>query len=475
VSKVKQLFTMRRALTDPRLMGNVMPGDSWLPYRVLAIAAMGEELTPDERVVFQKFTGRDREPGQRVKEFCTIGGRRSGKTVLDGAMATYLSSCVDYSGVLRKGESGVCLALAQTQQVARQLLEFVEENLLGSEILRQRFVRRTFELVELTGNITVEVRPVSAKKLRGPTFISLICDELAHWQTEEFYQDPDIAIFGAARPGMLTMRAAGWGMVIMASSPFIRRGELWNMFDNHYGPKGKPEYLVAKGATREFNPLVPQEEIDRELERDPETNRAEYLAEFRSDLEEFVRREAVESCISKHVLERPWAYGTTYYAFIDPATGSGSDSWTLCIGHVKNGNIIVIDLLREWRPPFKAHEVVEEICGLCKSYCINKIISDKTGKWVEDQFTYKGGLILETSAKAKHDLYVNLLPYVNSIRIELLDHPRSIMQLLALERSRTRIDHPPRQNDDLINAIAGVADIAIGKYGNYLSDYSLWC
>jgi hypothetical protein len=39
------------------------------------------------------------------------------------------------------------------------LLGFVEENLLGSEILRQRFVRRTAELVELTGNIQVEVRP----------------------------------------------------------------------------------------------------------------------------------------------------------------------------------------------------------------------------------------------------------------------------------------------------------------------------
>jgi hypothetical protein len=71
-------------------------------------------------------------------------------------------------------------------------------------------------------------------------------------------------------------------LTIMASSPFIRRGELWRMFDKHYGAKGGSDYLVARGTTREFNPLVPQDEIDRELERDPETNRAEYLAEFRS-------------------------------------------------------------------------------------------------------------------------------------------------------------------------------------------------
>jgi hypothetical protein len=126
---IRQLFTMREALADPRLLGSVMPGDSWLPHRTLAIAAMGEELSNEERAIYKQFTGRDREPGQRVKEFCTIGGRGSGKTVLNGAMAAYSSSCVDYSGKLRKGEPGIYLCLAQTQQVAKQLLEFVEENL----------------------------------------------------------------------------------------------------------------------------------------------------------------------------------------------------------------------------------------------------------------------------------------------------------------------------------------------------------
>ena len=165
---IRQLFTMRQALTDPRLLGGVMPGDSWVPHRVLAIAAMGEELSNEERMIYKQFTGRDREPGQRVKEFATIGGRGSGKTVLNGAMVSYASSCVDYSGKLRPGEPGIYLCLAQTQQVAKQLLEFVETNLLGSEILKQRFVQRTAELVELTNNIRVEVRSASGRKLRGP-------------------------------------------------------------------------------------------------------------------------------------------------------------------------------------------------------------------------------------------------------------------------------------------------------------------
>jgi hypothetical protein len=271
-------------------------------------------------------------------------------------------------------------------------------------------------------------------------------------------------------------------MVIMTSSPSIRRGVLWDMFDGYYG-KDNLDYLVAKGTTREFNPLVPQAEVDRELKLDPYKNKAEYLAEFLESREKFVDPAAVETCISYGVFERPWVYGTTYFAFIDPATGTGPDSFTLCIGHVKNGNIIVIDLLREWRPSeptFKVHEVIDEICNICKSYCtISKIVSDQTGKWLESHFSYQGGMMLETSAKPKHDLYLNLLPYVNSARIELLDAAsicggRAIDQLLNLERGRSKIDHPPRQNDDLINVVAGVADIAIGKYGGYLTDYSLW-
>ena len=296
-----------------------------------------------------------------------------------------------------------------------------------------------------------------------------MCDELAHWQVEEYYQDPDVEILGGARPGMTTMRTEGddWGMVIMTSSPSIRRGVLWSMYDKYYG-KDDDDYLIAHGPTRAFNPLVPQAEIDRALKEDPYKNRAEYLAEFLDSLEKFVDRAAAEACIAHGVFERPWQYGYSYVAFIDPATGSGPDSFTLCIGHVENGDTVVIDLLREWKPqpePFKMHEVIDEICTLCKSYYIHKIISDKTGKWLESHFVHRGSVLLECSAKPKHELYLTMLPYVNSQRIKLLDHQRSIDQLLNLERTRTQIDHPPRQNDDLINAVAGVADIAIGRGG----------
>ena len=71
---MKPRLHIRQALSDPHLLGRSLEGDFWLPWRVLLIAPMGEKLTDDERVIFKQFTGRDREPCQRVNELAVIAG-----------------------------------------------------------------------------------------------------------------------------------------------------------------------------------------------------------------------------------------------------------------------------------------------------------------------------------------------------------------------------------------------------------------
>jgi hypothetical protein len=161
---MRKRVSLRDALSDGDLLAHVMSGPTWEPHRILAMAAMGETLTDAERIVFKKFTGRSHEPGERVSELCFVAGRRTGKTVTMGMLATYLASCCDYSDVLIAGETGVLLALSQDQRVAGQLLSFVEQNLKGSPILGQLIVNRTADAVELKNHIRIEVRPASYKK-----------------------------------------------------------------------------------------------------------------------------------------------------------------------------------------------------------------------------------------------------------------------------------------------------------------------
>jgi hypothetical protein len=66
------------------MLGGVLDGASWTPWRTLMLAAMGEELTEDERLVFNKFTGREREPCHRVEEFVGVKGRRAGGSYCRG-------------------------------------------------------------------------------------------------------------------------------------------------------------------------------------------------------------------------------------------------------------------------------------------------------------------------------------------------------------------------------------------------------
>jgi hypothetical protein len=129
--------------------------------------------------------------------------------------------------------------------------------------------------------------------------------------------------------------------------------------------------------------------IDEATERDPASAAAEYGAQFRTDVESFVNREAVEACVSVGVRERPPVSGVTYSAFVDPGGGS-SDSMTLAIGH-RQDDAIVIDVVRERRPPFSPEDVVLEFSANLNSYRISNVTGDRYGgEWPRERFREHG-------------------------------------------------------------------------------------
>ena len=451
--------TLRKALQDPHLLGNALPGDTWQSWHILLIASMGEELTEDERIIFKQLTGRDREPKQRVDQFVAIVGRRGGKSRSMATKAAYLAGLCDHTDALVPGERGVLLCVALDQRVAKIVLDYCEATFERSPILKQPIANRTQDALELTNGISIEVRPASFRKLRGPTYVAVIADELAFWYVDSSYANPDIEILNAVEPGLATTG----GPLILASSPHARRGVLWDLFKRHYGSDGDPLILVAHGASRTFNPSLPQRVIDRALEKDRARASAEYLAEFRTDIEGFVSLEVVEACVSGYHELGPRS-DVTYRGFIDPSGGS-EDSMTLAIAHKtpKPEEMIVIDVIREARPPFSPEAVVDEFAALCKLYRITKITGDHFGgEFVKEPFR-RHGLSYEIAKQPKSDLYRDLLPLLNSGRIMLPKHDRLVSQIVGLERRVSRagkdsIDHAPHGHDDLANAVAGVAD-----------------
>jgi hypothetical protein len=154
-------------------------------------------------------------------------------------------------------------------------------------------------------------------------------------------------------------------------------------------------------------------------------------------------------------------------AFVDPSGGS-ADSFTLAIAHRVDDNG-VLDLVREFKPPFSPDQVVGEIAQTLDAYGIDTIQGDRyAGQWPVERFRERD-IRYEQNAKPKSDLYRDALPLINSGRIELLDHKGLVSQICALERRTARggrdsIDHPPGAHDDLANAALGALVLAAGEF-----------
>ena len=191
---------------------------------------------------------------------------------------------------------------------------------------------------------------------------------------------------------------------------------------------------------------------------DPARASAEYPGIFRTDVERFLSREAVQACVSLGVHERAPIKAHSYIAFVDPSGGS-SDAMTLAIAH-KEGETEILDAMRERKPPFSPKPWLRSSRLSSSPTVAAKVCGDRyAGEWPREQFQ-KRGVFYEPSERSKSELYVDLLPLINSGAVDLLDNDHLVRQIVSLERRTSRggrdsIDHSPGAHDDLANAVAG--------------------
>jgi hypothetical protein len=131
---------------------------------------------------------------------------------------------------------------------------------------------------------------------------------------------------------------------------------------------------------------------------------------------------------------------------------------------------VILDAIREVKPPFSPEAVCVEFADLLKGYRISQVQGDRYGgEWPREQFR-KNGIAYHTAERTRSELYLDLLPLINSRAVDLLDHDRLVTQLCALERRTSRggkdsIDHGPGGHDDIANAAAGALVRAMALRG----------
>lgn len=446
-------ITFLSAMNDDLLLGKWFKSKSWDSWRVFTKGLFGEPMTDPEATVFRQHTGRDIPTGP-AREAHIISGRRSGKSLYAGSLACWAATCRDYRPYLKPGERAVVMVLAADKNQARVVFDYISGFFDQVPMLAGLVESKTAESIDLTNRVTIRVQTASFRSLRGRTVAFAVLDEVAFWMNENS-SNPDFEIIAALRPSMVTIPGA---MLIAISSPYARRGVLWDAFQKHYG-KDNDKVLVWKSSTVEMNPSVNRTIIEEAYAADPAAAAAEYGGDFRTDLEAFISQETVESATVKGRTYLPFDARFRHVAFADPAGGSGQDSFTLAIARAE-GKKSVLCRVVEFKPPFSPEETTAACAEILLEYGLTRVVGDHYGgDWPKERFRFHG-VQYSRADQTKSDYYRDMLPLLNGQRVELLDHPRTLGQLLALERSTSRlgkdtISHPPQGHDDLVNSMAG--------------------
>jgi hypothetical protein len=249
-------FTIDRALTDSALLGAAL-GDikTWQTWRVILKAAFGTTLNREEARAFASVAGSRAPPTKRVRELWAIVGRRGGKSRMAAALAVYIACFQQHR--LAKGEVGMVLCLAASQDQAKIVFRYVLAFLESSPILQQEVVNVTRSEITLRNGIVISVHSNSFRTIRGRTLIACIFDEIAYWRDEASAM-PDVETYRAILPSLATTN----GMLIGISTPYRKLGLLHAKFRDHFAVEGD-EVLVVKGGTKNSTRHCPTARLRR--------------------------------------------------------------------------------------------------------------------------------------------------------------------------------------------------------------------
>lgn len=443
------------ALTDVRLLGAALGElSTWRTWRVILKAAFGCRVSPSEAKLFAEVAGGRNVPARRVAELWAIAGRRGGKSRMAAAVATYLATFADHRGKLAPGETGYILVLSPTRSQARAVRDYCEGFIRSSPILAQMLDGEpTAEEIRLKGNIVIAVHANSYRTVRGKTLLACIFDESAFWR-DETSALPDVETYRAVLPALATTG----GMLIGISSPYRRIGLLHTKHRDHFG-QNDDDVLVIQAPTAALNPTINASVIERARASDPESARAEWDAEFRSDISALLDDAVIDAAIDhSRPIELPPRREHTYTAFVDASAGR-HDHFTLCIGHREKDRFIA-DVVRGARPPFDPNEVARDYAKLAREYRCGRIVGDNfAGDWTVQAFK-RADMAYVRAEKVKSALYLESVPWFMRGAISIPNHPRLIRELRLLERrvapsGKDRVDHGQSGSDDYANALVG--------------------
>ena len=345
-----------------------------------------------------------------------------------------------------------------------QIIKSYTRAALGTPMLDHEVGEGTREGFPLSNGVRVRIMTGDFKLVRSYTQIAVIVDEVCFFgYTEESRVRSDTELIRAIRPALLTTH----GKLVCISTKYAPKGWAYTTWKRHFG-SDNGRVLVWDAASRVMNPTLRQEDIDAEIADDPVGARSEYENIWRDDVQTYLPREVVESVVVPGRIELLPRKHIRYVSFVDVSGGRG-DPMALAIGHREEGTRkVVVDLLKQWKPPCNPVLVVGQMADELKRYGLVVTVGDRYAAEFNTQSFRSNGITYLSAEQSKSELYLELIGPICSKEIELPDSEDLVGQIASLER-RTRsggrdvIDHPSGGHDDLSNVVAGLCTCASKK------------
>ena len=219
------------AARDPAVFGPWFRDETtWRSWFVFLAVLFGLPLDDEMRAVYRGCTGRSAEPGKSFTEAWLVVGRRGGKSFILALIAVYLACFRDWRPHLAPGERATVMVIAADRRQARVIMRYTRALIDGVEMLAPLMENETQESIDLSNRVTIEVHTASFRTVRGYSIVAALCDEVAFWRSDDS-ASPDTEILASLRPAMATIPDA---MLLCASSPYARRGALYNSYRRYY-------------------------------------------------------------------------------------------------------------------------------------------------------------------------------------------------------------------------------------------------
>lgn len=417
-----------------------------------------------QRELVRQCTGRDPDK-LNPKGYDTVlllVGRRGGKSKIAGLISGFEASLSGREQACSPGELPMVSICAPSKDQSSIILSY-SRAALGSPMLDEEVTSDIGGQFKLSNGVTVRVLTGTFKAVRSYTQIAVIVDEVAFFNNSEESKCSDTELIRSIKPALLTTH----GKLIAVSTKYAPRGWAYTTWKKHFGSDSS-RILVWDAASRVMNPSLSEEDIADEIAEDPVGAGAEYENTWREDVQDYLPRSVVEACVVKGRTELVPRAGMEYRSFCD-VSGGRKDPMALCIGH-KQGRTVIIDYLRQWKPPCNPLVVIADMADELKRYHLRATTGDAYAAEFNTQTFRNNGIGYVKSDRNKSELYLELIGPIVSQEVELPDNDTLVSQISSLERrcrsgGADKIDHPSGQHDDLSNVVAGVcANASKGRF-----------